>query len=58
MLKYESINVKKETLERLKTYNGVLISWDELLNFVMDQLDCESAASTDMSHQLMREQLY
>jgi small nuclear ribonucleoprotein (snRNP)-like protein len=57
MLKYESITVKTETLERLKTYNGVIESWDELINFVLDELDTESAASTDLSFELMREQL-
>jgi hypothetical protein len=47
-----TISLTKGTRDRLKTYGMKGMSWDKLLNELMDQLDDESAASTDLSYQL------
>jgi hypothetical protein len=52
MSEYISIVMDVDTLDRAKTYNGTMSNWNELFTFIMDQLDCESAASTDFSYRL------
>lgn len=49
-----SIPLKKSTRERLKKYGQKGVSYDKLLNDLMDEVDNLNAATTDLSMENMR----
>lgn len=49
-----SIPLKKSTRARLKKYGQKGVTYDKLLNDLMDEVDNLNAATTDMSFELMR----